>query len=376
MVARSDSTLEFGKDFQYPGFWVQDRNYENGASLSGSERNHLFVNAGGGKRFVDVSPLSGADHDGDGRVFALLDFDRDGGLDLAVTNANAPLFQLFRNSWSTRNNDAKEPAVVAFRFVGGNTSAAPNSTLSARDGYGAKITFELYGSPLVREHRAGEGFAAQNSSTMLIGIGEAKTVGPVTIEWPSGRTQSIDSVPRNTLVTVCENAEACGNQSGTKISVYKTEGFTEKPTSQPMLEANASAVLDTTLASSEVKEVKSELRVLTTFATWCSSCIGELPAIAELVSRFESTEVAFYGVPIDANDTDEKIDEWRETFEPAYEVLSSLAPAERQRISRYTEQTLGADLLPVTLIVDRKGALLWSDFGIPTVSDLKKLLSN
>ena len=47
-----------------------------GASWSGKERNHLFLNRSG-EQFEDLSALSGLDHIADGRVFAVLDLDRD-----------------------------------------------------------------------------------------------------------------------------------------------------------------------------------------------------------------------------------------------------------------------------------------------------------
>ena len=69
-----------------------------GVSHSGHERNRLFLNRAG-EQFVDVSGVSGLDDAADGRSFALLDFDRDGWLDIAVVNANAPLLRLYRNGF-------------------------------------------------------------------------------------------------------------------------------------------------------------------------------------------------------------------------------------------------------------------------------------
>ena len=88
-----------------------------GASWSGKETNHLFMNDEG-RRFDEVSGISGLDHVADGRVFATLDFDRDGDQDVAVLNTNEPRFLLFRNGIS----DGKPggPRFVALRFEGGN----------------------------------------------------------------------------------------------------------------------------------------------------------------------------------------------------------------------------------------------------------------
>ena len=106
-----------------------------GASFSGAERNHLFLNRGDGS-FTELSGVSGVDHPGDGRAFAVLDFDRDGWLDFAVVNANTPRFQLFRNRIGDLPGGGPS-SMVALRLVGGNATAESDPEWSNRDGYGA-----------------------------------------------------------------------------------------------------------------------------------------------------------------------------------------------------------------------------------------------
>jgi hypothetical protein len=174
-----------------------------GASLSGGERNHLFLNRRG-TEFIELSDISGADDPADGRAFAILDFDRDGWQDLAVVNANAPLFQLFRNQLGHCIPQG-EGHVLALRLVGGNHAARPDPAWSARDGYGALVTVALDSGTIIREHRAGEGFAAQNSPTLLIGMGHHPVASSLTVRWPSGKVQQTAQVPAHTLVIVYEN---------------------------------------------------------------------------------------------------------------------------------------------------------------------------
>ena len=131
------------------------------SSLSGRERNHLFL-AQNGKRFLDLSGLSGLDHDGDSRAFALLDFDRDGWLDIAMVNANAPFFQLFHNRIGDLSRQPGHSLVL--RFVGANQTPLASPGLSNRDGIGAVVTADLGDLRIRREHRAGEGFASQNQA--------------------------------------------------------------------------------------------------------------------------------------------------------------------------------------------------------------------
>ena len=92
---------------------MDDALLAQGASFSGHERNHLYVNIDGDD-FLDVSGVTGLDHSGDSRAFASLDFDRDGWVDVAMVNANAPLFQLHRNRMGEMA-DAGSDRMVAVR---------------------------------------------------------------------------------------------------------------------------------------------------------------------------------------------------------------------------------------------------------------------
>ena len=176
-----------------------------GASFSGHERNHVFLNQGR-KDYVEVSGVSGLDHPGDSRAFGILDYDRDGWPDIAMVGANAPLFQLFRNQMGER--EGATGGMVAVRFEGGNRSSDASDQWSARDGYGARVLLGIGGRTLLREHRAGEGFAAQNSATMLVGIGDAELATRLEVQWPSGLSYDTTAVPAGTLVTAYENPSA------------------------------------------------------------------------------------------------------------------------------------------------------------------------
>ncbi len=70
------------------------------------------------RRAVRRSQRAGrADHTGDGRSLALLDFDRDGRQDLVIASANSPKLSLFRNEIGL---DASHKPTVAVRLIGGN----------------------------------------------------------------------------------------------------------------------------------------------------------------------------------------------------------------------------------------------------------------
>ena len=182
-------------------------------SLSGGERNHFFSNRKG-TAFTDLSALSGLDNPADSRGFGVIDYDRDGLPDVALVNANQPLFNLYHNEIPA-SGSLTDGGMIALRLVGGNEESAPSKTFTGRDGYGAKVTALIDDNmTLTREHRCGDGFAAQHTATMMLGLGKRTSAARVTIRWPSGKTTQTEAVPEGTLLTCYENsAQAPGREA-------------------------------------------------------------------------------------------------------------------------------------------------------------------
>lgn len=151
-----------------------------------------------GKKFTDVSLLSGADHRGDGRSVVLLDFNRDGYMDIASINTNAPKLVLFKNEISSQNSFA------AFQLIGANQTSNRSKKNSNRNAYGARLTLKVGSLTYVEELRAGEGFSAQNSSTIIIGLGSEENIDSVEVVWPSGRVQNFEGLPVRQLTILRE----------------------------------------------------------------------------------------------------------------------------------------------------------------------------
>ena len=173
-------------------------------SLNGNERNHYFANRGG-RAFVDISGITGLDNPADSRGFAVLDYDRDGWQDVALVNANQPLFNLYHNEMPAAG---LRGGMIALRFVGGNGTPDPSPQFACRDGFGARVKVDLGDTKLIREHRCGDGWSTQNSATMIIGIGAHTNVASVTVQWPSGKTATArppERISEGTLLTVYEN---------------------------------------------------------------------------------------------------------------------------------------------------------------------------
>jgi len=370
---RSDEGLDPGvrKARQWAGpalrEWNKARRGDIGVSLSGLERNHLFLNDSG-RDFADISGISGLDTEADSRGFVLFDYDRDGWQDIALVNTNAPLLQLYRNQIGEVGGRG---AAVALRFVGGNDTARPAPGLSNRDGVGAAVRVRLGDQTLVREVRAGEGFAAQNSATLLIGIGERGAADAVRVRWPGGREQEVEGVAAVTLLTFYEDPD----DGPDGVAVARSD-YARPPGRSPEPPPREGAVQLALRAGAPVDgEVPPTLALYTTMATWCPACKRNIPQVAAVREGFGADELAVYGVPIDPEDTPEMLAEYAAEYRPAYELLIDAPRAEVERVQAIVMREFARDVLPASFVTDADGRVLRLVAGVPTLSELRRLLN-
>ncbi len=348
--------------------WNRSHKADVAVSFSGGERNHLFLSQGG-SRFQDVSGISGLDNIADGRGFALFDFDRDGWQDIALVNTNAPSLTLYRNELGSPDQAAP---VVAVRFVGGNRAAEPSASFGNRDGYGATLRVELAdGTTLLREHRCGEGFATQNSATLLVGIGDRELAEVVSVRWPSGATQRVEDVAAGTLLTFYEDSASAPERIEVARSAYP-----RARASGPAPRSVAAGHLKLWQSSEQGRDSNGtpRLRLYTTTATWCPACKRSLPQVAALRGAFAERELALYGVPVDPDDGLEKLLRYVEKFRPAYRLLRDLAPEEVAAVNRMVLAKFASDVLPSSIVTDGGGRILETVAGVPSISDVRRWL--
>jgi len=366
VVTRSDSSFPLPATVEPPAI-APGRLPEAGVSFSGHERDAVFLNLGNGE-FKDVSGVSGADDPGDGRVSALLDFDRDGWWDIAQINANAPALKLYRNRFGSDARWRATHHVIALRFVGGNRHAKADPTLSNRDGFGALVTIDLGGTTVSREHRAGEGFAGQNSATMLVGIGTHRLARKITVRWPSGKTQTLDRVAANQLVTIREPGGDAAGDPPFDVAKYVTAKTLAWHAPVDGASGPARVSIDVPAAAGD-----PELRVFTTFATWCEACRSDVPQFVRLREAFPDDRLGLFAVPFDEKDGRAQLEEWMTSRQPPYTMLFDLAPEQRTAIKKFLVERLKQEALPSTIVANRNGEVLKTMLGVPTVSDLRML---
>jgi hypothetical protein len=158
------------------------------AGSTHAQRNLLFRNVA--RRFVEVSRTAGSGFAMEKVSRGLMsgDIDNDGDLDLLATN-NGQTVDLLRNDGGHRSHALLVKAI-------GKTSN--------RDGVGTQIRVTTGQRIQVREVKAGSSYLGQNDVRQHFGLGDVTRVDRLELRWPSGRTEVVEGVPANHIVTVRE----------------------------------------------------------------------------------------------------------------------------------------------------------------------------
>jgi hypothetical protein len=142
-----------------------------------AERAFLMWNDGTG-RFVERGCGPAFTKEYVGRGSAVADYDNDGDLDVAVSNSGGPL-QLLRN-------DGGKGHWAGVQLVG---------RTSNREGIGARLVAETpAGKKRTRLVIAGNSYLSSSDPRVVFGLGDENAIARLTIYWPSGIVQTVDSL--------------------------------------------------------------------------------------------------------------------------------------------------------------------------------------
>ena len=144
------------------------------------DRVRLFRSNGDGT-FAEEAEASGLTDRGQGRGVACFDADRDGDIDIAITNNGDDPVVFYRNDSDVSN-----------RYLGVRLE---------RFGIGARVTVAAGGRTQVQEMRAGNNFVSQNPLELHFGLGGADTAD-VTVDWLDGSQTTLSGVAVDQLLTV------------------------------------------------------------------------------------------------------------------------------------------------------------------------------
>ena len=156
----------------------------------------MFRNKGGGQfEYTGASMGAAFNQPMVARGAAYADYDRDGDLDVVLTNNHGPA-RLLRNEGGSRNN------WISIRVAG---------TKSNRSGLGAIVRVQSASGKQWSVVRSGSSYCSQSDLTQTFGLGKDSRVQAVEIEWPSGVRDRLTNVAPNQFLTIVEGK---GLQSG------------------------------------------------------------------------------------------------------------------------------------------------------------------
>ena len=158
--------------------------------------NILYQNDGAG-HFVEVADAGGASgsDEGRGNQVSMCDYDKDGFLDLFITNGYGPPpfsegpHQLFHN-----NGNDNHWLQIDLR-----------GTASNRDGIGAIVELEVGDVEQRRVQDGGMHSFSQNFQRIHFGLGQHLKADKLTIRWPSGIVQELMEIAADQILTVTES---------------------------------------------------------------------------------------------------------------------------------------------------------------------------
>lgn len=171
-------------DFNNDGFLdiVHTNGWPRGSDQFHHDTTRLYLsNQMGG--FTEMAIEAGLIDTNQGRGLACFDFDRDGDLDILISNYRDQL-RLWRNDSSNNHN------YLAVKLHSSSKDVQP---------VGAKIFLYASGHFQMRELRCGTNYLSQNPLEAHFGLGTAPIVDSLIVQWPNGQIQKLYHVPVNQL---------------------------------------------------------------------------------------------------------------------------------------------------------------------------------
>ena len=145
-----------------------------------------FFHAQGDGTFAESARAFGLTDQGQGRGVACFDAERDGDIDIVLTNNDEDHLVFYRNVSENENH------YLAIRLEGEGAN---------RHGIGAWISVTTSVGAQVREVRAGNNYVSQNPMEVHFGLGAA-TSADVVVFWPDGNGTTVNDISVDQLLTL------------------------------------------------------------------------------------------------------------------------------------------------------------------------------
>ncbi len=265
--------------------------FGQGFSFSGYERDPLYLNLGG-KKFTDISGVSGIDSITDGRAGVFADFDNDGDLDVFSTTIQHQSHLLFRNNVGQDNNFLRV-VLEGGRDIG-------------RDAFGSVVRVKTSAGTLTKIKSGGSGFISQHDPRLLFGLGKDERAESIEVTWANGKVEKFagDAAAGATIVL----KQGAGKSQSVSIGkanlpnpLTKAEIFAQGlkiKIGEPLPDFAVKTMNGA--ASSMRKNFKAGRGTLINiWATWCVPCAKEMPELEKMRTKLAARGVDLVGINVD-----------------------------------------------------------------------------
>ncbi len=265
--------------------------FGQGFSFSGYERDPLYLNLGG-KKFTDISGVSGIDSITDGRAGVFADFDNDGDLDVFSTTIQNQAHLLFRNNVGQDNNFLR--------------IALEGDKQTGLDAFGTVVRVKTSAGILTKIKSGGSGFISQHDSRLLFGLGKDALAKSVEVTWANGEVErfAAEAISGATLLL------KKGSGKATNVSVGKTN-LPNPLTKAEVFARGLKIEIGSPLPDFAVKtmngaasSVRKQFKpgrstLINIWATWCVPCAKEMPELQRMRPQLAARGVDLIGINVD-----------------------------------------------------------------------------
>ena len=265
--------------------------FGQGFSFSGYERDPLYLNLDG-KKFTDISGVSGIDSITDGRAGVFADFDNDGDLDVFSTTIQHQSHLLFRNNVGQDNN--------YLRVV------LEGDAKNGLDAFGSVVRVVTSNGILTKIKSGGSGFISQHDPRLLFGLGKDEKAESVEVTWANGAVERFEGAMATGSTLVLKQgkgkietvnpAKANLPNPLTKAEIF-AQGLKIK-IGEPLPDFAVKTM--TGAASSMRKNFKAgRSTLINIWATWCVPCAKEMPELERMRGKLAARGVDLIGINVD-----------------------------------------------------------------------------
>jgi thiol-disulfide isomerase/thioredoxin len=200
-----------------------------------------------------------------------------------------------------RNNIGSDSNYLRVELVG---------TDSGTDAYGATVEVVSGSGTQKRVKMGGSGYLSQSDGRLLFGLGEDEVVQSLSIRWPSGHEQTYSNLAANISVRVVEGTDDYQVRQLPTFSFPKPWNPAEKLLAAAGLRvgnAFPTLLLDPLPGGPEAfEDVGGHGRrtLVNLWATWCTSCLREMPELNRLAPGFADAGIDLVGISLDFQATE------------------------------------------------------------------------